>query len=110
MNFILLLFLIGLVLFIGSSISTDKYIEYLHEFNQDAWKEIGKPRGMLFNPRGSSYFSFVILSFSWVRDLPEEIFNDEVAMKLRARILVWGKFIKWYSIMLIPLTIVSKII
>jgi hypothetical protein len=108
--YIFLLFIIWGVFWIVSSYVVDAYIRYLHEFRSDAWRELGKPRGMFFKPKGSSYNSFIKLSFSWNKGMPDSISKDEVALSNYSKILVWDKIIKWYAILFIPLIIIGEFI
>ena len=108
--FLIMLITAWLILFLGSSFAVDRYLEYLHQFKNNTWVEIGRPRGMFFAPKGSSQLSSVKLSFSWHKELPASIREDKEAMKLHSKVLDWGKFIKWYAILFLPLVIINRMI
>jgi len=104
---LIFLITIWILIFILSSKAFDDLIEYQYENYKDEWLASRKPRGMFFNPRGSSYLSFCIESMFTYRNKPDWLKGDRNAENLYKKITFWKTIVKWYVIAFIPLVIIA---
>lgn len=91
-----------------NSYTFDRVIRYQFENHFDAWSSDGKPRGMFFNPKGSSTLAFWKASFIISKAMPEWIVEDSNAITEYKKYIFWGKVTKWYLILFFPLLILGK--
>ena len=93
------LFLVFLFLWVRSSIAVDDLIKYQFDHFHDVWISDGKPRGMFFNPKNSSYASFCTVSFrlSWVGK-PSWVGKDSNAENLYRKLEFWDKTSKYFIV------------
>jgi len=105
-----ILLIIGLLLWVISSRVADRLIEYQYLHHNDAWLIDGKPRGMFFNPSGSSYISFCIVGFKlgWKSEVPGWVITDNEALKLYENVKLWNKLTKYFLIAFFPLLVIGK--
>jgi len=101
------LFIFWVFVFILSSFLLDNLIEYQFKNHNQAWFFDGKPSGMFFKPKGSSNFAMYKLCFSLTRSIPEWVKGDVIAEKLYAKYIFIGKVIKWYTIVFLPLVLIT---
>jgi hypothetical protein len=104
---LLLISAVWVVLFIGSSLAFDDFIEYQNIHRHEYWLKDGKPRGMFYKPKGGSFISMYILSFKLPKNYPDWAKNDQAAEALYSKYKLWGKLTKWYAIAFLPLVIVA---
>ena len=105
---LLMLLLIWIVLWLGSSLAVDRFIKYLYDYQTKTWEAIGKPRGMFFHPKGSSYVSYARLSYYWEHELPVLIPEDQIVKSHYARIMIWKKWVTRYLILFLPLVTLGE--
>jgi hypothetical protein len=103
----LLLILTFIFIWVSGSIRFDGFIKYQYENYQDEWLDDGKPRGMFFNPKESSYLYFWIQTFTLYRGIPMWAEDDAVAIKKYGKIQFWAKITKIYLILFFPALIFS---
>ncbi len=104
---LLVITIVWVVLFIGSSLAFDNFIEYQNIHRHKYWLKDGKPRGMFYNPKGGSFISMYVISFTLPKNCPDWAKNDQVAADLYSKYKFWGKLTKWYAIAFLPLAIVA---
>jgi len=105
---VFLLILIFIFIWVFSSLSFDRVIEYQYENYREQWIMDGKPRGMFFHPKGSSYFSFWLTCFTLHKDLPDWVKNDNNAIAIYKKLKFWNKATKYYLITLFPTLILIQ--
>jgi hypothetical protein len=101
------LFSIWFLIWLASSIAFDNLLKYQYVNHKSEWNNMGSPRGMFFNPKGASYLAFYTSVFSLPRSRPSWVENDEKANYLYSKYIFWGKVIKWYALLFIPLLILA---
>ena len=91
------LFISFIPIWIFGSFAFDRVIEYQHAHHYTEWVSNGKPRGMFFNPKRSSYF------VKWWRsEVPDWMTGDNEALKLHDKAELWAKITKYYMISFFP--------
>jgi len=106
------LLILGLLLWCISSRVTDRLIEYQYLHHNDAWLIDGKPRGMFFNPEGSSYISYCLVGFKlgWKLDVPAWVTDDNEARMLFENVRFWNKITKYFLIGFFPTLVIGKLL
>ncbi len=85
--------------FLGS-LAVDDVIKYQFTHYYSEWVNDGKPRGMFFNPKGSSHFVKW-----WKKEVPEWLADDDEAISLHKKAEIWMRITKYYLIAFFPLMI-----
>jgi hypothetical protein len=106
---ILLLIFCGVIIWVFSSRAVDSLIEYHYENFRPKWEEAGSPRGMFFNPKGSSYYAFIKLSFSWHKGMPIWLAQDQLSLGLFKKVKFWEKITIWYAVLFFPILLIGEI-
>jgi len=97
---IFFLFISFVPIWIFGSLAVDKVIEYQYTHYNTEWVSGGKPRGMFFNPKGSSYF------VKWWRsEIPGWMAGDHKALELHKKAELWMKITKYYMISFFPVLV-----
>lgn len=105
---VIILILVFIVIWLFSSIAFDEFIEYQHDKYKKYWVIDGRPRGMFFNPKGSSVISFWSVSLCMTNKLPYWAENDDIAISLYNKLMIWKKISLYYLIAFFPLLILGK--
>ena len=102
---IFLLFISFIPIWLFGSLAVDKETEYQYTHYYTEWVKSGKPRGMFFNPKGSSYF------VKWWRsEVPDWMAGDDEALKLHKKAELWAKITKYYMILFFPVLVLILVI
>jgi hypothetical protein len=101
------LFLVWVFLWVASSVSVDNLIKYQYENYFEQWKRNGRPRGMFYIPKNSTYLGYYTLVFCPEKEIPVWVSEDSTAMCLFKKVLFWKKIVIIYFIMFLPLVIIS---
>lgn len=96
MIFLLLALFVPIWLF--GSLAVDRVIKYQYTHYYAEWKNGGKPRGMFFNPKGSSHFVKW-----WSSEVPNWMADDTEALSLHKKAELWMKITKYYIIAFFPI-------
>jgi hypothetical protein len=95
---IFFLFASFILIWLIGSLAVDRVIEYQHVHYYNEWINSGKPRGMFFNPKGSSYF------IKWWRsEVPDWMAGDIKALSLHKKAELWMQITKYYLISFFPI-------
>lgn len=105
---ILILISTFVVIWLANSITFDGIIRYQFEEHYDEWVEDGKPRGMFFNPKGSSTLAFWKASYILSKERPVWVDEDAKALSTYNKYVLTSKISMWYMVLLFPLLILGK--
>jgi len=88
-----LLFISFIPIWLFGSLAVDRVIKYQYTHYHTDWINGGKPRGLFFNPRGSSYFVKW-----WSSEVPDWMSGDDEVLTLHKKAELWMKVTKYYLI------------
>ncbi|WP_394388759.1 hypothetical protein [Shewanella woodyi] len=106
---IILLFFLYILLSLALIYLSEKLLKIQYLSDRKSWKEDGCPRGMIFNPKGSSITACWRLSFKKTGDKYKWALNSVEASKYLSLYQKLANIFLWYTLAFVPISFLSII-